>query len=361
MKKILALTLALVMVLSLAACGGKSEGSAPAPAGNQTETAPAEGGGEAAPTESGKTYKVAMICDSSISDGGWGAACYNAMIDAAAENGWETAYSDSIDQSAYYDTIVSYCDLDYDLIYAPGNQYTDAVLQAAEEFPEIAFALLNGGADTPAKAANGNVTSLLPNATQIGWIAGAMAGLMTESGKIAFIGGMELDTTKAKYEGYKEAAAYVAEQAGKSAETLDIVYSNSFSASDKGIEFAKAMMDQGADVFFGDASAVDSGARQAIDEANAAAGSVKVYDIAQPSDSLGQNECIITSQVTDNSSLVSLSMQAVMNNSFGGEVIYGTLQNGALSAGRISDLVPADVQTAYQGYLDQMVADTFMK
>ena len=35
---------------------------------------------------------------------------------------------------------------------------------------------------------------------------------MTETGTIAFIGGMELDTTKGKYEGYKEAAAYVAEQ-----------------------------------------------------------------------------------------------------------------------------------------------------
>lgn len=363
MKKILALALTLAMVLSLAACGGNSSSnnaSTSTPADNASSSAPS-GGGTSAPADSGKTYKVAMICDSSISDGGWGAACYNAMIDAAKANGWETAYSDSIDQSAYYDTIVSYCDLDYDLIYAPGNQYTDAVLQAAEEYPEIAFALLNGGVDTPSKAKNNNVTSLLPNATQIGWIAGAMAGLMTETGKIAFIGGMELDTTKAKYEGYKEAAAYVAEKAGKTATTLDIVYSNSFSASDKGIEFAKAMMDQGADVFFGDASAVDSGARQAIDEANAAAGSVKVYDIAQPSDSLGQNECIITSQVTDNSSLVGLSMQAVENGTFGGEVIYGTLQNGALSAGRISDLVPADVRTAYQGYLDQMIADTFMK
>lgn len=365
MKKFLALTLALAMVLALAACGGGSSTSGGSAA--ETPAAPAQtpatpsADAPATPADSGKTYKVAMICDSSISDGGWGAACYNAMIDAAAANGWETAYSDSIDQSAYYDTIVSYCDLDYDLIYAPGNQYTDAVLQAAEEYPDIAFALLNGGAGTPDQAVNKNVTSLLPNATQIGWIAGAMAGLMTESGTIAFIGGMELDTTKAKYEGFKEAAAYVAEKAGKSATTLDIVYSNSFSASDKGIEFAKAMMDQGADVFFGDASAVDSGARQAIDEANKAAGAVKVYDIAQPSDSLGQNECIITSQVTDNSSLVSLSMKAVEEGNFGGEVIYGTLQNGALSAGRISDLVPADVQEQYLAYIDEMIADTFMK
>ena len=326
MKKLLAILLTLAMSLSLAACGGT---------GTDTTGGGTEDGGDS----SGESaYRVAMICDSSISDGGWGMSCYNAMVDAAEEYGWETEVSDSIAQSAYYDTIVSYCDLGYDLIYAPGNQYTDAVLQAAEEFPDVAFALLNGGEDTPAQAANGNVTSLLPNAQQVGWIAGALAGLMTESGTIAFIGGMELDTTLGKYQGYQEAAAYVGEQEGKTVTTLDIVYSGDFSATDKGIEFAKAMIDQGADVFFGDASAVDSGARQAIDEANPASGSVTIYDIAQPSDLLGQNECIIGSQVTDNASLVGLCMEAVENGTFGGEVIYGTLQNGALSPGALTDL-----------------------
>lgn len=308
-----------------------------------------------------KDYKVAMICDSSINDGGWGAACYNAMVDACEENGWTYEVTDSIGQNEYYDSIAAFCALGYDMIYAPGNQYTDAVLQAAEEYPDIAFALLNGGEGTPAEAVNGNVTSLLPNATQIGWIAGALAGLMTESGTIAFIGGMELDTTKGKYAGYSEAAAYVAEQEGKEVKCLDPVYAGSFDASDKGIEFAKAMIDNGADVFFGDASAVDSGARQAIDEANKAAGEVKIYDIGQPADILGQNECIICSQVTDNSAMVSASMKAVEDGSFGGEVIYGTLQNGTLSAGAIADIVPEDVKAKYEEYLQQMMDETFMK
>ena len=353
MKKFLAMLLALVMLLSMAACAKAPE----APKAEETtETT------EAAETPAdGKVYKVAMICDSSISDGGWGMSCYNAMMDAAKKHGWETAVSDGIEQSAYFDTIDSYCTLGYDLIYAPGNQYTDAVLQAATEYPDIAFALLNGAAGTPAKAENGNVSSLLPNATQIGWIAGALAGLMTETGTIAFIGGMELDTTKGKYEGYKEAAAYVAEKAGKTAKTLDIVYSNSFSASDKGIEFAKAMMDKGADVFFGDASAVDSGARQAIDEYNAAQGGIKVFDIAQPSDLLGQNECIIGSQVTDNSAMVGACMEAVEAGKLGGDVIYGTLENGALSAGAVGDIVPAEVKEQYNAYIEEMKAGTFMK
>ena len=192
MKKFLAMLLVAAMVFSMAACAKAPEAAQPAAteetAGETAETAEAP--------KDGKVYKVAMICDSSISDGGWGMSCYNAMMDAAEKHGWETAVSDSIEQSAYFDTIDSYCTLGYDMIYAPGNQYTDAVLQAAAEYPDIAFALLNGAADTPAKAENGNVSSLLPNATQIGWIAGALAGLMTETGTIAFIGGMELDTTK---------------------------------------------------------------------------------------------------------------------------------------------------------------------
>ena len=358
MKKVFALLLTLAMVLSLAACGGGTAGGS---SGGDSGSSGTTGGDSGSADGDGKTYKVAMICDSSISDGGWGMACYNAMMDAAEKYGWETAVSDSIAQSAYYESIVAFCDLGYDLIYAPGNQYTNAILQAAEEYPETAFALLNGGADTPEQAANKNVTSLLPDSQQVGWIAGILAGLMTETGKVAFIGGMEIDTTKGKYAGFVESAEYVGQQEGKTVEALDVVYSGDFSASDKGIEFAKAMMDQGADVFFGDASAVDSGARQAIDEANAAAGSVKVYDIAQPGDFLGQNECIIGSQVTDNSGLVGLCMEAVENGTFGGETIFGTMQNGVLSVGKLSDLVPADVQEKYGNYIDQIMDGTFMQ
>ena len=351
MKKFLALMLALVMALSLVACGSK-------PAGGDSNTGDSN---DDANTDGDKVYKVAMICDSSINDGGWGAACYNAMVAACDKQGWQYEVTDSISQDQYYDSITAYCALGYDMIYAPGNQYTDAVLQAAEEYPDIAFALLNGAEKTPGEAVNGNVSSLLPNAQQIGWIAGALAGLMTESGKLGFIGGMELDTTKGKIAGFEEAAKYVAEQEGKTVELLNVPYANSFSDAPKGKEFVTELISQGADVFFGDASAVDSGAREAIDAANAAAGSVKIYDIGQPADILGQNECIICSQVTDNSAMIVASMQAVEAGTFGGNTVYGTLENGTLSAGKISDLVPADVQEKYNAYLQQMVDGTFMK
>jgi len=248
-----------------------------------------------------------------------------------------------------------------DLVYAPGGEYADAVLQVAAEYPDVSFALLNGDEATVAAATNGNVTCLLPDAQQIGWIAGALAGLMSETGTIAFIGGMELTTTLAKYDGYCEAAKYVAEKEGKTITALDPVYANSFDDASKGIEFANAMIEQGADVFFGDASAVDSGARQAIDEHNTAVGSIKVYDIGQPGDILGQNPCVIGSQVTDNSNLIALSFKAVEEGTFGGEVLYGNLQNGVLSAGALNELIPTEKQELYNTYIQQMIDETFMK
>ena len=54
-------------------------------------------------------------------------------------------------------------------------------------------------------------------------------------------------------------------------------------------------------------------------------------------------------------------MEAVENGTFVGETIYGTLQNGVLFAGALSDLVPEEIQAKYLDYIEQMKADTFMK
>ena len=201
-KKMISMLMATTMIFTLGACGGGAKS-------NESVTT--------SDTQKNGKYKVAFILNCSINDGGWGTACYSELVSACEKNpDWTMEYTDNLSQDGYYDAMVAYCNAGFNLIYAPGGEYTDAVLQVASEYPDIAFAILNGDADVPEKATNKNVTSLLPNAQQIGWIAGALAGLMSETGTIAFIGGMELTTTVAKYKGYAEAAKYVAEKDGKS-------------------------------------------------------------------------------------------------------------------------------------------------
>ncbi len=302
-------------------------------------------------TTGDKVYKVAMICDSSISDGGWGAACYNGMVKAAEQRGWETAYTDSIDQAAYADTMISYCDLGYDMIFAPGNQYSDAVKQVAADYPKVSFAVLNGSTQLP----TANIMSMLPDANQIGSIAGIIAGLMSKSNVIGFIGGMELDTTKSKLANF-ESAAQVINPSIKAVSA----YAGSFSDTAKGMELAASMINEGADVFFGDASAVDSGARQAIDQANG--DTVKIIDIGQPADILGQNPCIATSVVTDNAGMLAICMEKVETGTFGNEVVFGSLENNCVYLGKFNDaLIDAETQTKITDYVKQLQDGTFGK
>lgn len=344
MKKVFALILSLSMAFSLASCGQKTAGGSAA-SGSAAS-------GSAAASSQEKTYKVAMICDSSISDGGWGAACYNAMDAAAKDLGWESAYTDSIAQSDYASTMESYCQANFDMIFLPGNQYSDATKQVAVDYPEICFAVLNGAENLPTE----NIISILPNADQIGYMAGALAGLMSQTKVLGFIGGMEIDTTKQKLAGF-EAAAKVVDPSI----TVLSAYAGSFSDTAKGMELANGMISQNADVFFGDASAVDSGARQAIDSANGT-DKIKIFDIGQPADLSGQNPCIISSVVTDNAGMLKLAMKDVADGNFGNKVIYGSLENGCLSVGKFNDeLVTKEIQDKYMGYVDQMKAGTFIK
>ena len=76
---------------------------------------------------------------------------------------------------------------------------------------------------------------------------------------------------------------------------------------------------------------------------------------------LFRTDCVIGSQVTDNAVLIELSMKAVEEGEFGGETLYGTLQNGVLSAGALNEeIVPVDVQEEYAAYIQQMEDGTFM-
>lgn len=342
MKKLLSVLLMSTMVMALfAGCAKEATDSTTASVAEQVTDVKAEAESEA------KEYKVAMITDSSIADGGWGAACYNAMVEAADRESFTTQYTDGLSSADFAGTIRSYCDLGFDLIFAPGNQFSDAVTEVSKDYPDVKFALLNGNFESD------NVISLLPDAKQIGLMAGALAGLMTETNAIGFIGGMELDTTKTKLAYYEKGA-----QAVNPDISVYSAYAGSFSDTAKGKEIASSMVTlNDVDVMFGDASAVDSGAREVL------ATFENRYDIGQPSDLLATqtSEIILNSVVTDNATMVQLCMQDVMNDTYGNKTIYGNLENGALSVGTFGDFVTEEMKTEFAAILEEIKAGTFVE
>ena len=280
----------------------------------------------------GAKRKVAIFLDGPINDGGWGASCYKAMTDAADELGWDTAYSESVAQSDWATTMENYIDQGYDMVFLPGNQYTDVVKQVGKDFPDAHLCILNSAVEQE------NVVSLVPNTDQIGQLAGALAGLITKTNSVGFIGAVELDTTKSKLENFEKAAKKVNPDV-----QVTSAYAGSFTDAAKGKELATTFVNSNnVDVMFGDASIVDTGAREALSAYS------DRYDIGQPAD-LGSadDKLIANSVVTDNKTMLKESMQDVESGSFGDKVIYGDLSNGGVSTGTFSSIVTDDQQKQY--------------
>ena len=85
-----------------------------------------------------------------------------------------------------------------------------------------------------------------------------------------------------------------------------------------------------------------------------------IKDIAQPIDILGDNQpTVIASTVTDWK--IDQAMDEIEKGEFGGgKAITANMDNGGVTLGKLSDKIPADVQTKINEYVDQIKAGTLL-
>jgi simple sugar transport system substrate-binding protein/basic membrane protein A len=181
------LLLLLVIMLILAACSG-AEPSAPAePAQEEApaveeaaEPVEAEAPAEAAPPS------IALIVDGPIEDNSWAEAANNALK-AAAEKGAKTAFSESVPVADSARVMREYVDQGFDIIIAHGFNYQDAVFEVAAESPEVNFAWAGAINRTAENVADYDQPFYEPS-----YLAGILAGYMSESGSLGALYGFDI-------------------------------------------------------------------------------------------------------------------------------------------------------------------------
>ena len=132
MKKFLAMILALVMALSLVACGKKDEPKTDDqnPGGDTNEV----------------TYKIAMITDyGDITDQSFNQTTYEACKAFADANGVEFSYfkpagDNTADRVAMIESAI---DQGYNVIVMPGYAFGGAIVETAPNFPDVKFIALD--------------------------------------------------------------------------------------------------------------------------------------------------------------------------------------------------------------------------
>ncbi len=136
---------------------------------------------------------------------------------------------------------------EYDLIIAHGSQYGSIIEELAPEFPETSFAW---GTDVNTFGLN-NVFAYTAASDQGGFLNGAMAAYMSESGIIGVVGPIEVGDAKLYVDGFVAGAQVV-----NSDVQVLVNYIGSFSDVTLATEAANTFVSNGADILTGSAQMV---------------------------------------------------------------------------------------------------------
>ena len=130
-----------------------------------------------------------------------------------------------------------------DLIAAIGFSQTQAVQKVSKEFPAVKFVLIDG------VAPGDNVNSILFKEEEGSYLVGMAAALASKTGKIGFVGGIDIPLIRAFACGYAQGA----KAANAKTELFQNMVGTTASAwSDpaKGGELARSQFERGVDVVF---------------------------------------------------------------------------------------------------------------
>ena len=185
--------------------------------------------------------KAAVVTDvGGIGDLSFNAMAWEGLQRAGGDLGIEIKFLESKEQADYAPNLRKFAEQGYDLVFAVGFLMEDAVAQVAPKYPKTKFAIIDGNApDLP------NAAALKFREEEGCFLAGALAGAMSKTGTIGFIGGMQVDLIKRFECGYK---------AGAMTTRPDIkvlaAYTGKWDDPAKGTELALAQFGRGADIIF---------------------------------------------------------------------------------------------------------------
>lgn len=134
-------------------------------------------------------YKLAVILPGSIYDADWNATGYITAMAIAEKYGIPVAYSERVAVPDGPAVIEEYIALGYNIIWGHGGQWPAAIKAAAPEHPDVAFIMET---DAPLPEPLPNVWNLHRNFHSGFYALGALAGLVTKTDKIGYIGGVAL-------------------------------------------------------------------------------------------------------------------------------------------------------------------------
>ena len=293
--------------------------------------------------------KVALVTDALFSDQGWGTNAYIAATNLSEKYGFELGTAESVAIPDIESTLRDFAEQDYDLIIAHGFQWTDPALTVSPDYPDTKIFVFTGYASGP------GVASISPLQQEGTFPLGALAGMLTETNVVGFVGGQPYPNLINIFEGFKAGAMYT----NPDVEVL-VSWTDDGDDPAKGNAAAEAQIAQGADILFHTADTAGQGMiRAAQDHGIYAFGAVLDQNVTLD----WASDTILTSFVLDIEKSFEYAYTVTNEGNFVGEMIEPGIETGPGGPGdgivylapfhELDGAVPQDVKNR----LDAIVSD----
>jgi basic membrane protein A len=205
-------------------------------------------------------FKVGLVLDrGGKDDKSFNASAYEGAMEAKKKLGIYLKYVEASDDNAFEPLMRAFAQKDFDLIIGIGFAQKEPIAKVAAQFPKKHFALVDSRVDTP------NVRSLMFEEHEGAYIIGSIAAMTSKTGKIGFVGGMDVPLIRRFAMGYEAGAKKINPQISVLANYCGVT-SEAWNNPPKGKELALAQYDAGADIIFAAAGASGVGVFDAAEE-----------------------------------------------------------------------------------------------
>ena len=357
MKKLTAALLAMSMTAGLlAGCGAPEPEETTAAATEAAADTSEEAGDGSAEAVNPEDYKVGLMIPGNLGDKSFFDAAFNSIEPIKEQLGVTVEYVEcGTDTSKFYPALVDMCEAGYDLILTISSNNDDALVQAAEEYPDQKFINLDDEMTNPPA----NVYIMGTKNNEMSFLAGAAGALKAaELGEntIGFVGGMDIPGINEFLAGYIEGA-----QAINPDIKVSTSYVGSFTDTAKAKENALLLYNSGLSVIFAAAGQSGLGVIDAAVEQGKFVIGVDSDQAEALKDSQPDMAAVIITSAIKN---ISDNAVKAVDRAMKGEIPYGTREVFGLADGAVGiaenefyDQLPSEEDRAQIEELKQKVID----
>jgi basic membrane protein A and related proteins len=204
--------------------------------------------------------KIALILDKGGKDDkSFNAAAFAGAEKAKKELGIELKYVEAMDDAAVTSMMRSFAQKKFDLIIGVGFSMADGIKKVATQFPDLKFALVDSEIVLP------NVKNLLFEEHQGSFLVGAAAALHSKTGKVGFLGGMDVPLIRRFQMGFEAGVKHINSKAEVVNNYVGVT-SDAWNNPAKAKELSLSQFNKGVDVIFAAAGASNYGLFDAAEE-----------------------------------------------------------------------------------------------